>query len=109
MQLETMLFFYEHKLQDIQGNICDILELVQPHPLLVCIQKSSLQNLYAILSEKESLFYCDDIVDPDQLATLCHNYSLISQALDSYYRINNIVRIDHRILRSIRLSPPSMN
>lgn len=108
IQLETMSFFYESKLKEIQWSACDILETIKPHPLLDSLQSAALIDLYDILLENNNIYLFDDIIDPDTLAILCHNYSVIGQALDSHYS-NDIPRIDRNVLRDLRNSSPSLN
>lgn len=101
LQLESQLMSYEHRLKMIQGSICDVLQYMSILELSQLIQDTTLDQLYSVLCNEQCLHLCDDIVYYDDLAVLCHNYRALSEAIDSYHRANNSVRIDRSVLRSL--------
>lgn len=57
--------------------------------------------MYDVLSDKDCLYLCDDIVCHEDLRVFCHNYTVIQSAIASYRRTADFVSIDRSLLRSL--------
>lgn len=109
LQLECLFLWYERKIEKVRGNICDILTYMSHYDLCKTIEECACGDLYDVLSDKDCLYVCDDIVCYEDLRIFCHNYTAIHSAIVSYRRTADFVYIDRSVLRSLLKDRPLYN